>query len=222
MKNYAIVLLAALPALAACEFDNYTPPESTLQGRVVYQGQPVQVRQNAVQLELWQDGYALRRDIPVHVNQDGTFAAKLFDGDYKLVRKQNNGPWANSSDTIRVELRSSTTIDVPVSPYFLIATPTIQRAGNAVTASFTVQQATPGRNLERVALYVGTTQFVDARYNAGKSERNVSNTAIGANTLSLDVASLAQSRDYLFARIGVKAAGVEEMIYSPVQKIQLR
>lgn len=222
MKIHAILLLAAMPALAACEFDNYSPPESTLQGRVVYGGQPVQVRQNAIQLELWQDGYALRRDIPVHVNQDGTFTARLFDGDYKLVRKQNNGPWANSTDTIRVELRTNATIDVPVSPYFVIQNPSIQRAGNQVTAGFSVQQVTAGRNLERVALYVGTTQFVDSRYNAAKSERNVTNTAIGPNTLSLDVAALAQSRDYLFARIGVKAAGVEEMIYSPVQKIQLR
>ena len=220
MRNTAILTLVVLTT--ACEFDNYSPPESTLEGRVVYQNQPVQVRENAITLELWQDGYALRRDIPVHVRQDGTFSATLFEGDYKLVRKQNNGPWANDLDTIRISLRNPMSVDVPVNPFFVIQNATIQRAGTTLNAAFAVQQATAGRNLERVALYVGTTQFVDNRFNATRVERNVTNAAIGANTVSLDVASIAAGRDYVFARIGVKATGVEEMIYTPVEKIQLR
>lgn len=224
MRRIAFLPLLLATSLAACEFDNYAPPESTLEGRVVYQGQPVQVRENAIQLELWQDGYALRSAIPVYVRQDGTFSAKLFNGDYKLVRKQNNGPWQNSSDTILVQLHDAQTVDVPVQPYFVIQNAAIQRSGNSLTATFGVQQLVPGRAVERIAVYVGSTQFVDSRYNAARTERAITgNSAVGAsNSISVDLASVAQNRDYVFARVGVKTTGVEEMIYTPVQKIQLR
>lgn len=219
--SYLAIVLAALQA--ACDFDNFEPPESTLEGRVVYNGQPVNVRDNAIQLELWQDGYALRGEIPVHVRQDGSFSAKLFDGPYKLVRKQNNGPWANNTDTIRFELRGSQSMDVPVSPYFVIQNPSVQRSGTNLTASFGIQQVVAGRTLERIALYVGNTQFVDSRFNAVRAERAVNNSALtGTSTLTVDVAAAGQGRDYLFARVGVKTVGVEEMIYTPVQRIQIR
>lgn len=223
MRRIAYLSLIAAAGLTACEFDNMSPPESVLEGRVVYQGQPVNVRQNAVQFELWQDGYALRNAIPVHVGQDGTFKATLFDGRYKLVRKQNNGPWQNNGDTIQVELRGSTAVDVPVSPFFVIQNASIQRSGNNVTATFGVQQIVQGRVVERVALYVGNTQFVDARFNAARLERAANNDVLNnSQALTLDIASLLPNRDYVFARVGVKTMGVEEMIYTPVQKIQLR
>jgi hypothetical protein len=218
--SYLSVVLAA--SLAACEFDNFSPPESTLQGRIVFQGQPVNVRQNAIQLELWQDGYALRREIVVHVAQDGSFSAALFDGTYKLVRKQNNGPWENNSDTIQFDIRRSHTIDVPVNPYFIIRNDNLQRNNSILTAIFDVEQVVQSREIERIALYVGTTSFVDSRYNAAKLEHAATNSALGTNTLSLDLSSVVQNLDYLFARIGVKTRGVEEMIYTATKKIDLK
>jgi hypothetical protein len=217
--SYLSLVLAALPA--ACAFDNFAPPESELQGRIVFQGQPLNVRQNAIQLELWQDGYALRREIPVYVRQDGTFSATLFDGAYKLVRKQNNGPWENDSDTIRFEIRGSHAIDVPVKPYFVIRNDNLQRNGSVLTANFDVEQVVQGRQVERLALYVGTTAFVDARYNSARLDRVATNSALGTNTLSLDLASVSVNRDFLYARVGVKTQGVEELIYTAAKKIEL-
>lgn len=218
--SYLTLLLAA--PLAACGVDNFSPPQSTLQGRVVFEGQPVNVRQNAIQLELWQDGYALRREIPVFVRQDGTFSASLFDGAYKLVRKQNNGPWENDSDTIHFEIRRTHTIDVAVNPFFVVRNDNLQRNDSILTATFDVAQVVQNRELERIALYVGTTAFVDVRYNAAKVERAATNLDLGTNTLSLDLSSASQNRAYLYARLGVKTRGVEEMLYTQVQKIQLQ
>jgi hypothetical protein len=213
-------LALALAALSGCDFDNVGPPQSELTGRVVYEGQTVGVRQNAVQLELWQDGFELSDPIPLHVSQEGTFAAMLFDGEYKLVRKQNNGPWLNNADTMRIEVRGSLELDVPVEPFFTIENASIALQGSTLTGSFALEQVVPGRQIERIALYVGTTRFVDSRYNARSVERNVGNTALtGVNTLTADLSALLQQEDHLFARIGVKTVGVEEMIYTPVQEI---
>jgi hypothetical protein len=216
----ATYLALALAALGGCDFDNIAPPQSELTGRVVYDGQTVNVRQNAVQLELWQDGFELSDPIPLHIRQDGTFAAMLFDGPYKLVRKQNNGPWVNNSDTIRVEVRGSLDLEVPVQPFFTIENASIERSGTALSGSFALQQVVTDRQVERIALYVGTTRFVDSRYNALSVEQEVDNDALeGINSLTADLTGLLQNEDFLFARIGVKTVGVEEMIYTPVQEL---
>ena len=219
MKRIACLTFVLATFVTACAFDNYAPPDTVLEGRVVYQGQPVGVRQNAIQLELWQDGYELRRDTPAYVHQDGTFAATLLEGTYKLVRKQNSGPWRNDPDTLVIELRGPQRVDVPVEPFFIIKNDGIQRNGSTLTATFDVEQVVQGTELERVALYVGNTLFVDARYNAARAERD---TSSGPITLTLDLSGVSQNRAYVFARIGVKTKGVEEMLYTQVQKIQLQ
>ncbi len=222
MKRLSYLTLALAALLSACEMDNYDEPESILQGRVVYEGQPVSVRQNGVQLELWQDGYQEKEHIPVHVHQDGTYRATLFDGEYKLVRKQNNGPWVNNPDTIRVQLNGSQTLDVPVVPYFIIKDASFTRNGASLTATFRVEQIVDDRDLERVTLFVGTGQFVDPNYNAGRVDLNASEIAdLNAPiTLTLELPASLQDRAYFFARVGAKTAGVEEMIYTQSQKIQ--
>src|SRR5687768_1881292 len=125
---------------AACKKDNFDPPMSWITGTVVYQNQPVGVRSNGVQLELWQPGFANFSKIPVHVAQDGTFSANVFDGDYKLTFLRNNGPWVDRTDTINVSVRGSATVDVPVTPYFLVGSETFtyNAADTSITTSYKV------------------------------------------------------------------------------------
>jgi len=221
MKAILFSLLAGTILMTSCQKDNFEPPKSTLTGRVIYENQPVGVRTNGVQLELWQRGFQLFTKIPLLVGQDGTFSAVLFDGDYKLVRLRGNGPWVDNTDTIAVQVRGSATIDVPVQPYFVIRNPTVQRSGTNLTGSCTVAQATAGRAIERVTMYVGTTQFVDATNNVGSV--NLTGTALADLSkplaLSLALPTAVSSRAYFYARIGVKTVGVAELLYAPVQKI---
>ncbi|GAA4416230.1 DUF3823 domain-containing protein [Nibrella viscosa] len=226
MKTLAIpsFLLALTMLLAGCEKDNYEPPKSTLTGRVVYQNQPIGVRSNGVQLELWQRGYQLFTKIPVYVDQDGSFSASLFDGDYQLVRLRGNGPWVDNTDTIKVQVRGTATVEVPVQPYYVVKNEMIQKSGNAVTATAKIDPVVTSRAIERVTLYLGSTTIVDANNNAGT--HNLTGTALAdlSKTLSFSVtvpASLA-NKEYAFARIGVKTVGVAEMLYSPVQKVALK
>src|SRR5688572_1503803 len=143
MKNNSLFLLLIVAALAGCKKDNREPPKSVLSGVVVVDGtkQPVGIASNRVQLELWQSGYALFQKIPVYIDQDGSFSANLFNGQYKLVRL-NGGPWANNSDTINVDINGAANVEVPVRPFFTVGTETItfNKADTSLTSTFNVSR----------------------------------------------------------------------------------
>ena len=223
-KPFLFGMLALAGFISACEKDNRPEPKSVLKGRVVYEGQPVGVRSNGVQLEIWQRGYQLFTKIPVFVNQDGTFSATLFDGNYKLVRLRGNGPWADNTDTIDVELRGSKELDVPVQPYFVFQNDTYSKGEGKVSATFSLKQLDATRNLERVNLYVGTTTIVDPNNNAGNAQEVAANIKDFTKpiTLTATLPAALTGRDYVFVRVGVKTAGVGEMLFGQPQKIMLK
>lgn len=218
------LLLALMVGLSGCEKDNRTEPKSVLKGRVVFEGLPVGLRSNGVQLELWQHGYQLFTKIPVHVNQDGTFSASLFDGNYKLVRLRGNGPWTDNTDSIDIELRGSKEIEVPVNPYFVLKSDTYAKGEGKVSATFNVQQVATGRTLERVNLYIGTTTILDPSNNVATAQEVAANITDLSKpvTLTATIPANLASREYVYARIGVKTSGVGEMLFGMPQKIMLK
>lgn len=221
MKKIDIFLLTIFIAclFTGCEKDNYKAPASFISGNVVYQDNPVQVRNARVQLELWQAGFARPTKIPVYVNQDGGFSANVFDGTYKLVLLRGSGPWVPNSDTINVNSGASD-VKVPVTPYFLITAPQITKSGNTVTASFGIQKIVSTANVEYAVLCLGSTQIVDRTNNAGATEKAAAAlNATGTQTITMNIPAALENKGYFYARIGVKTAGAEELIYSPVQKL---
>lgn len=86
-----------------------------------------------------------------------------------------------------------------------------------------ITDAVNGKTVERVSLYVNRTQFVDA--GNAITTANLAGTAItDLNNVTLttaDVGPIAPSQGYVFVRIGLKITGVEDMIYTPVQKVNL-
>ncbi len=221
IASYALAALILL--LAACAKDNYKMPNAVLTGRVVYQGQPVGVRSNGVQLEFWQHGYQVFSKIPVYVAQDGTFSASLFDGNYKLVQLKANGPWVDKADSVDVTVKGSTTVDMPVTPYFTISGETFTKSGTTVTASGKITKISTN-TIERVSLYIGTTTIVDATNNGAVSNQTGAALADLSQPINFSVALPAAlaGRDYVYARIGVKTLGTGEMLYTQLQKIVLK
>lgn len=208
-------------SFASCEIDNYEPPTSMLTGTVVYDGKPIGVRSGGVQLELWQPGFALNTKIPVNIDQDGRFAASLFDGTYKLTFLAGNGPWVVSTDTIVVNLSGSADITVPAEPYYTIGDETIARNGESIEASFRTLAVNESRALESVGLYIGTTTVLDNINNKQKVELPAADITSLDEPIDLAVTLGADlsARAYVFARIGVRTSGVNEMLFSPVFKI---
>jgi len=221
MKALFNLLLVGAFLLTGCELDNVDPPSSTLSGRVIYQDQPVGVRNNGVQLELWQRGYQLFTKIPVYVNQDGSYSATLFNGNYKLVRLRDSGPWMNNTDTIEVQVKGNTVVDVPVQPYYVVRNASFTKSGNIINATCQVSQAMAGRNIEAVTLFLNTTQFVDNNNNLiGQSSKTGTALSNLSQPLTYSFTLPGNVRNYCYARIGVKTQGVVELFYSPVQKIE--
>jgi hypothetical protein len=218
---------------ASCEYDNYEPPQSPLQGTIVYNGEPIPVATEEVYFELWEDDWQLRNPINVAVAEDGTYSALLYDGPYKLVFRDNQGPFrmkANTdtnSDTILVNVRGATVLDIEVEPYYMIRNPQISMSGEVVNASASLEQIITdedARNVEQVALYINRTQFVNQRgnYHIANTELAGGDIADMNNiSLSLEVPDLVRDQSYVYARIGVKIEGVEDMIFSQVERLEL-
>lgn len=220
-KAAAIALVLGMNT--GCERDNRAQPKSELKGRVVYEGNPVGVRSNGVQLELWQPGYALFTKIEVYVAQDGTFSSSLFDGDYKLVKLRGNGPWVDNRDTINVQVRGVTELDVPVRPYFNIKNDRFTAEAGKVTATFDLSKLETAA-LERVNLYIGRTLIVDPNNNIGSVQLAASaiTDLTKPVTLSVNIPAAYSGREYVYARVGVKTSGVGEMLFGTPQKVMLK
>lgn len=224
MKFFLTLIAAASLIFAGCEHDNYAEPGSVLSGRIVYNGQSVGVRTNGPQLELWQDGFQLRTLIPLHISHDGSFSASLFDGTYKLVRK-GNSPWLQeSTDTIVVEVKGNTTLDVPVTPYFMIKNESFSIANNTLTANFAIDKIVPAaNNLQFVRVYLGKSVLTDEVRKEHVADADVAALVLGANTsITTTIPNNLKDLPYIFARIGVKSTATGEFSYTQVQKIALQ
>ncbi|AWW30244.1 hypothetical protein DN752_08960 [Echinicola strongylocentroti] len=209
--------------VASCEYDNFEEPKSTLTGRIVYEGEPLGVRNQGVQLELWQHGYDLFQKIPVYVSQDGTFSAKLFNGDYKLTLIRGNGPWMDQTDSLDVSLSGSQEIDVEVNPYFTIDAPSYEIVNDTIVrANFTVNQINATSTLELAAVYLGRTSLTDRVRKEGDEEVFGEQITPGTPaTVDVTIPNGLRGRGDLFVRVGVKTLGVEELLYSQVDNVSI-
>ena len=208
--------------LSSCEKDNLKEPMSILSGNVTFQGQPIGVRSDRVQFEIWQSGYAFFTKIPLNIAQDGSFKATLHDGNYKLVRLPNAGPWANNTDTINVSLNGSASVDIPVEPYFIIKNASFTKSGTNVVATFTVEKnGTHTRTLEATKLFLGRYYILDFGNNA--ANRDATGLVLGQPvTVTLAIPTVIANDDFIFARVGIKTRDIGEYLYTASQKLQLK
>lgn len=231
IKFKFIILLGIVAAfLSACEYDNYSEPQSYLKGNIVYNGEPINVSYNDVTFQLWEPGWQKSYPIDVVVNQDGAYSALLFNAKYKLVIPSSQGPFRNKvnaetgSDTIIVDLKGSQNMDIEVEPYYMVRNPQFSVSGRDLTATFKAEKIitdADARDIERVDLYVNKTQFVDFRANVATAEiagGDVSDP--NSINMTVTVPDLVPTQNYVYARVGIKIVGVEDMIFSPVQKVE--
>lgn len=227
-KTYYILFLGLMLSLASCEIDNYDEPEALFTGAITYQGDTIRVAQNDVRFQLWQSGFGNEGPMDVHVAQNGSFSALLFKGDYRLKFLDGQGPFkANyvneqAGDTIYLDINGDTNMELEVTPYYMVRNPQINLSGNTVQASIDLEQVITGeaaKDVEHVTLYLNTTQFVASNGDMSIARSDADLTDLNNLSMSLEVPDVPQ--DYIFARVGVKIVDVEDMIYSPVVKLNL-
>lgn len=242
---YYMAFIVAFAAMtSSCQKDNFEPPKDQFTGHLVYKGEPIQVKntgdgQGAVYFELWQKGFGKSGAINVYLNQDGSFSALLFNGDYQLVIPPAQGPFISltnektNSDTIPVQINGSKSMDIEVLPYYMFGKSAFSiGADSVVKITTSIKQIIKddrARDIESVNLYVNRTSFVD-------EDNNIASGGISGGDIT-DLNSIALTakvpedisggnigvpdQDYFYARVGIKIAGVEDRIFTEVVKVQM-
>lgn len=224
------ILAAGFVVLFACKKDNYEAPTSVLSGKLVYKGETFGVEKDQVPFQLYEFGFGKVGPIGQTFSQDGTYSSNLFDGTYKLIIPNGQGPFlwkktaAGNPDTTVITMKGNQSLDLDVIPYYMIRTPQVTASAGKVNATFKVEKiitdAANAKNIENVGLYINRTQFASNGTNIAAS--TVAGSAItdpNNIALSVSIPTLTPTQNYVYARIGVKIAGVEDRLYSPVVKV---
>jgi len=231
IKFQYIAILAFLTAGMSCKKDNYKEPSSELSGKIVYKGEAIGVENYQVPYQLYQFGFGKVGSIDGTFAQEGTYSALLFNGTYKLIIPNGQGPFkwkqlaSGAPDSTVITLNGNQVLDLEVTPYYMIRTPQITGGSGKVTAVFKVEKiitdAANAKDIEKVYLYINKTQFVSGAGSNNIKVAELSGAAIAdPNNISLNLAVPAIApQTYVFGRIGLKIAGVEDLIFSPVQKV---
>ncbi len=218
----AALAIAAAYSLGSCGYDNFDKPETYLAGRVEYNGQALQLPGSAgqIQLQAYQSGYQLTSPITIYVDQEGKFNARLFNGRYKIVSKDNNGPWVNTRDTVEVDLRGSTEIHIPVTPYFLLSDYTCTLNASTLTIGFSVQRIVSDAQINYATVCIGTTSIVDEQNNALKMQIPAEQIKIGANMFTVPVTdeqlSAINKAVKVTTRVSLRTVGADRSIYTNI------
>jgi hypothetical protein len=229
LRIYHIIFLLSIVMSLSCKKDNYDQPGSRLSGHVVYKGEPIDVEYDQVRFELYQYGFGKTGPISAVFAPDGSYSMQLFDGEYKFIIPNGQGPFQwkqtpqGAPDTMVINLSGSQELDIEVTPYYMIRNPQLTASGGQVSGTFNIEKIITGasaKDVENVSLYINKTQFVSGANNVAVKTVNGADIT-DPNNVVLGVAVPTLSQNYIYARIGLKIAGVEDRIYSPVKKINL-
>jgi len=229
IKFYQIGLLALMLTAAACKYDNVKPPSIALTGQLMYKGTPIGVEYNQVPFQLYQTGYAGNIPITGTFDQDGNYSVLTFKGNYKFTIPGGQGPFqwkelaTGGRDTVAIALNGNQTVNIEVTPYYMIRNAKISASGGTITANFSIEKDindASAKDIQTVSLFVNKTQFVSPADHAGETDLAGSAITDPSNvTLTMSAPSFPVTQNYVYARIGIRIAGVEDMIFSPLQKV---
>lgn len=240
MKNLLkyIFPVALVASVCSCEKDNYAEPALTLSGHITYKGEAINVEKDQVPYLIYQYGFgkvgpigsvSVGTSVTPTFAQDGSYSEVLFSGTYKIIIPNGQGPFiwkqtsAGNPDTVTVNLQGNQTLDLEVTPYWMIENANITVSGSNVNATFKATQIVTdanAKNIERVSLYINKTQFVAGGTNIAHTDLDgASITDVNNISLSVAIPSITPTQNYVFARVGLKIAGVEDMIFSPLVQV---
>lgn len=144
----------------------------------------------------------------------------MFDGEYRLTTRDGNGPWVNNHESVTVNLKGHTEVNLEVTPYFMISNEQLSVTGSAMNASFMINRIVPDAKISRVMLLLSKTQFADDVNNLYRQD--FSDVVPGSVNLSADISGNTEivKAKALYARVGVLANGADQAIYSPVVRLK--
>ncbi|PWK80543.1 uncharacterized protein DUF3823 [Mucilaginibacter oryzae] len=225
------IIIALLITASGCKKDNYKAPSVTLKGHLTYKGENINVEANQVPFDVYQPGFGKTGSIRGYFDQDGAYSLLLFNGSYKFTMPANQGPFlwkelgGSKRDTLNINLSGPQTLDIEVTPFYMLRNPQFTTAGGKVNATFNIEKVVNDANakdIEAVTLYIGKTAFVSENGDQNKAKTELAGSAITSMNniaMSVNIPTLVPTQNYVFARLGIKIAGVEDRIYSPIVKV---
>ena len=229
IKFHHIAIFILMLSAAGCKLDNVKPPSVKLSGQLMYKGSPIGVEYNQVPFQLYQTGYKGNTPISGTFDQDGTYSVLTFNGNYKFTIPGGQGPfqWKELSsggrDTLNIALNGDQTVNIEVTPYYMIRNAQIAAASGKITANFSIEKVitdASAKNIQTVSLFVNKTQFVSPGDHAAEADLDGGAITDPSNvSLNVAIPTFPVTQNYVYARVGIRIAGVEDMIFSPVVKV---
>ena len=240
MKNlFRYILIPVLViSFYSCKKDNYAEPGTYLTGSLMYKGDSINVERNQVPFQIYQYGFGKAGAINSTFQQDGSYSQVLFNGDYKLIIPNGQGPFiykqtsSGAPDSLAITLNGDQKLDLEVMPYYMVRNAQFgyRPADSMVTASFKAEKIITdpamAKDIERVSLYINKTNFVSGGDNIAFTDMGGGNIT-DPNNIMLTVKvpfgdKLSTfTQNYMYTRVGIKIVNVEDMIFSPVQIVQI-
>ena len=231
MNKLKFILLSIFVStfFLSCELDNLPGPDAGLFGSVIDADTGALVEQDIIrggELQLWEQGYENVTPQTMNYKVDGTFKdSKLFANTYKVIPLRTN---FQPIDTILVDIKGQTQLDLSGIPYIRILNPSITKSGNIVTATFSLEQTLFG-NVSKIGLYAGADSNVGEPIRLARAEQNINNPVFPLNpqqvyTLTIDVNSQIDLREgnlYYFRIGALYDAPNARFNYAPAIAIQL-
>jgi hypothetical protein len=215
--HYICFLVLISGFLSCSKKDNYDAPGSPLTGALLYNGDSIHLEYDRVPYQLYQFGFGKVGAIDGTFDQSVFLHALLFNGTYKLIIPNGQGPFlwkktaAGDPDTLAITVNGSSNINLDVTPFYMIRNAQISGAGSKVNATFKLEKIITGvdaKDIENATLYINKTQFVSGSNNvANAGIDGVAISDINNISLSVDIPALVPTQNYVFARVGVKIAG---------------
>lgn len=217
----------------SCKKDNYSQPGTYLTGAIMYNNDTIYVERNQVPYQLYQYGFGKVGQIGSNTTfeQNGSYSQVLFNGNYKMIIPNGQGPFlwkkdaSGNPDSLAITLNGNQSVNLNVTPYYMVRNAQITATAGKVTANFKAEKIITdslAQDIERVSLYINKTQFVSGGDNIAYQDMAGSDITDPNNiTLSVTVPQLTTSQNYIYARVGIKIMNVEDMIFSPLMKIPL-
>ena len=102
-----------------------------------------------------------------------------------VTTRDGNGPWVNNHESVTVNLKGHTEVNLEVTPYFMISNEQLSVTGSAMNASFMINRIVPDAKISRVMLLLSKTQFADDVNNLYRQD--FSDVVPGSVNLSADI-----------------------------------
>lgn len=237
MKKILLLISSCIFALTSCEIDNYESPNASIHGSIIDEktGELVGMDvQDGGELKVVELGFDNPQTQSWRIMNTGEYRNNLVFAATYDIRMENNNCYAFQEKDVVVK-KGDNTKDFKVTPYIRVKNPKIEKNGNQIVATFSLEGGKGTEKLSDIQLFAFSDMWVGNIVKFGLNgdtdkehfEPSIDIDPSQTYTLTIDVAANQSAFKYTgknyFFRIGAKAdianVGTIRYNYSPLVEI---